>query len=514
MAWASRPSTIAERSSQERSGETPKPPAQRIALAAVVAILVLTSPALAQRAGRSITDTTIQWPSVTDVLRVLSLRDYNTRVVVIGTMLLGLAAGTIGSFMLLRKRALMGDALSHATLPGIGLAFIIATGLGINAKSLPVLLTGAVVTGVAGVLCILLIRNFTRIKEDAALGIVLSTFFGLGVAVLGVIQKMRTGSAAGLESFIYGKTASMLSSDAWLIGSAALVVAVLCALLFKEFTLLCFDGAFARTEGWPVALLDLVMMAMVVAVTVIGLQAVGLILIIALLIIPPAAARFWTDRLSRMILASATIGAASGLLGAALSALLPRLPAGAIIVVVATAIFLVSMIFGPTRGVLMRWREHQRLSRKVSRQHLLRAIYESAERDNADPIHVGVPIEELLLMRSWSTPRLRRALRSAEGAGLIYEGSDGNYRLTDDGMVEATSAVRNHRLWEAYLVTHADIAPSHVDRDADQIEHVLGRQMVKKLEAIVAQDYPDSPVPPSPHKIGVKEPQMNADARR
>jgi manganese/zinc/iron transport system permease protein len=470
----------------------------------VAFILVLSTSVSLAQSGRSITDRTIRLPTAEQLFDVLLLKDYNTRVVVTGTMLLGLAAGTIGSFMLLRKRALMGDALSHATLPGIGLAFIIATNLGINAKSLPVLLAGAVVTGVLGVLCIVAIRNLTRIKEDAALGIVLSVFFGGGVAVLGVVQKMRTGSAAGLESFIYGKTASMLSSDAWLIGLAAAVVAIACALLYKEFTLLCFDGQYAKTEGWPVTLLDLVMMAMVVAVTVIGLQAVGLILIVALLIIPPAAARFWTDRLSHMILASAGIGAASGLFGAALSALVPRLPAGAIIVVVASLIFLVSMFFGPARGVLRRLREHQRLSRKVSRQHLLRAIYESAERDGVDPMTVGVPVAELLQMRSWSTASLRRALRSGDRAGLLYETHDGSYRLTDDGMVEATSAVRNHRLWEAYLVTHADIAPSHVDRDADQIEHVLGRQMIKKLEAIVAQDRPDALVPPSPHALSEK----------
>lgn len=483
-------------------------------LSFALAALATAPDAFAQSAGQSLTDTSIRLPTADQLLRVLSLRDYNTRVVVIGTMLLGLAAGTIGSFMLLRKRALVGDALSHATLPGIGIAFIIASGLGADAKSLPVLLAGAVVTGVAGVLCILLIRNYTRIKEDAALGIILSVFFGMGVSLLGVIQKMRTGSAAGLESFIYGKTASMLASDAWLIGIAAAMVAVACFLLFKEFTLLCFDGAYAKTEGWPIGLLDLAMMAMVVAVTVIGLQAVGLILIIALLIIPPAAARFWTDRLSTMVLASAVIGAASGLLGAALSALIAHLPAGAIIVVVASVIFLISMIFGPTRGVLTRVREHHRLSRKVSRQHLLRAIYETAEGDDADPLTVGVPVVELLLMRSWSAAGLRRALRSAERAGLVYEGSDGNYRLTEDGMVEGTSAVRNHRLWEAYLVTHADIAPSHVDRDADQIEHVLGRQMIKKLESVVAAEHPDLLVPPSPHAIGVKEPQMDAHERR
>jgi len=255
------------------------------------------------------------------------------------------------------------------------------------------------------------------------------------------------------------------------------------------------------STGFPVGGNGVIVLNGELRVNVIGLQAVGLILIIALLIIPPAAARFWTDRLSAMVLASAAIGAVSGLLGAALSALVPRLPAGAIIVVVASVIFVFSMIFGPTRGVLRRFREHQRLSRKVSRQHLLRAIYETAEGDDADPMTVGVPVEELLLMRSWSTAGLRRALRGAERAGLLFEGSDGNYRLTDEGMVEATSAVRNHRLWEAYLVTHADIAPSHVDRDADQIEHVLGRQMIKKLEAIVAADNPDLLVPPSPHVL-------------
>src|SRR5687768_13697894 len=151
-----------------------------------------------QAAERSITDTSLRLPSRNEVLRVIFLRDYNTRVVVLGTTLLGLAAGTIGSFMLLRKRALMGDALSHATLPGIGLAFIVAVAAGQTGKSLPVLLAGAVVTGVLGVLAVLAIRNFTRLKEDAALGIVLSVFFGAGVAVLGVIQKMGTGSAAGL----------------------------------------------------------------------------------------------------------------------------------------------------------------------------------------------------------------------------------------------------------------------------------------------------------------------------
>lgn len=453
----------------------------------------------------SIADTSIEWPSFEQIWRVVTLRDYNTRVVVLGVMFLGTAAGIIGSFMLLRKRALLGDALSHATLPGIGIAFIVMTELGYNGKSLPVLLTGAAVTGVLGVLWILLIRKFTRLKEDAALGIVLSVFFGIGVAVLGIIQKMNVGNAAGLESFIYGKTASMLASDAKLIAATTLGVAVLCALFFKEFELLCFDQSYARTQGWPVAWLDLAMMTLVTIVTVIGLQAVGLILIIAMLIIPPAAARFWTNHLPWMIVLAAGIGAASGMFGASLSALIPGLPAGAIIVVVASCLFLVSMIFGVRRGVLIRWIEQRRLTRKVGRDNLLRALFEWAEsRALADgtirvPADV-MPLAALLAERSWSAWQLKRVLHRAANDGLAWQ-SDGGVHLSSAGMVEARRVARNHRLWEMYLITHADIAPSHVDRDADLIEHVVGQEMVDKLQALLNQEESRQKIPASPHEL-------------
>ncbi|MDE0839605.1 MAG: metal ABC transporter permease, partial [Kiritimatiellae bacterium] len=155
-------------------------------------------------------NTHTDWPSMAQLLSVLQLQDYNTRVVVIGTVLLGIAAGMIGTFMLLRKRALMGDAVSHATLPGIGIAFLVMAAHGGTGRWLPGLLLGAVISGLIGMGSVLLVRSQSRLKEDAALGIVLSVFFGLGVAILGIIQQLSLGHAAGLESFIYGKTASML----------------------------------------------------------------------------------------------------------------------------------------------------------------------------------------------------------------------------------------------------------------------------------------------------------------
>ena len=459
--------------------------------------------------GYSITDSTVRLPSAPELIRVLTLADYNTRVVMLGTMLLGCAAGIIGTFMLLRKRALMGDALSHATLPGIGLAFMIMVSLGGSGKYLPGLLLGAMVSGILGLACVLANRNLTLLKEDAALGIVLSVFFGLGIAVLGLVQKMQQGSAAGLESFIYGKTASMLASDAYLIAAAAMVTTAACLLLFKEFATLCFDQNYARTQGWPTLWLDVAMMAMVTLVTVIGLQAVGLILMIALLVIPPAAARFWTNHLPTMVFASAGIGALSGFLGAGLSALVPRLPAGAIIVLVATGVFVISMLLGPARGVLVRALEHVRMVRKVRRQHLLRAMFERTEPQTAgDPIlaHTEpVSFGHILEQRSWSPAALRRAIRSAMRGGLLRRASAQRFALTRDGAAEAFRVVRNHRLWELYLIHHADIAPSHVDREADELEHVLGPAMVASMETKLRAGYPDLAMPPSPHVLSRAE---------
>lgn len=444
---------------------------------------------------------------------VLTLRDYNTRVVALGAGCLGLASGAVGAFVLLRKRSLLGDALSHATLPGIALAFLLMSAAGGAGKSLPGLLLGATVSGIVGVLCILLIVHHTRIKQDAAIGIVLSVFFGLGVVLLSIIQKLGAGHAAGLSSFIYGRAASMLAGDALLIAVGGAIAALACLLLFKEFTLLCFDPAFGGAQGWPVALLDVALMALVVGVTVIGLQAVGLIMMVALLVIPPAAARFWTERLAVMVVVAALCGAVSGWIGALLSAVVPRLPSGAVIVLVASAIFAFSMLFGPARGVLARALAQARLSARVTRQHLLRALYEHCVPNGAAPLAAGfdphsappsagtAAFGDLLAERSWSARRLAAELRRARHEGLVRRASGERYALTSAGLQAAWRVTRNHRLWELFLIRYADIAPSHVDRDADEVEHVLSREMLSEIEALLAQDAPDLLAPPSPHRL-------------
>jgi manganese/zinc/iron transport system permease protein len=458
------------------------------------------------RKFEALADPGIDWPSAAEVFRVATLRNYNTRLVVLSTAILGVASGLMGTFLLLRKRSLMGDALSHACLPGIGLLFMFMVAAGGSGKWLPGLLLGATLTGVGGVGLVLLIRGTTRIKDDAAMGIVLSVFFGIGAAVLGMVQTMPDASAAGLEYFIYGKTASMVWQDFLLISAVALSVAVMSLLLFKEFTVLCFDDGYAASQGWPVHRLDVVMLTLVAAVTVVGLQAVGLILIIAFLITPAAAARFWTERLPWMLVLAGGIGGLSGWVGASISALLPRLPAGAVIVLVAAVIFVASMIFGRSRGVLLRLLAHRRLGRKVGRQHLLRAVYELIEAQRhpeAEHATSNLPVrmDDLRNHRSWSESRLRRLINMARREDHV-ETSDGRtLRLSEAGFGEAARITRNHRLWEIYLITHADVAPAHVDRDADAVEHVLGAELVRQLESELARRGQPLAVPPSPHEL-------------
>ncbi len=263
--------------------------------------------------------------TLSEALSVLTFQaGYNTAIVLLGAALLGAGAGVIGVFVLLRRRALVSDAISHATLPGVALGFLAATFLGFDGRSLPILLIGAGLSGAFGVVAVQWIRNHTRLPEDAAIGTVLSVFFGAGVVLLSYIQTLSVAGQAGLDGFLIGQAAAMSRGDAELIGIAAAIVTVLSLLFFKEFGLVCFDPDFAAARGWRVGRIDLLIMGLLLAIVTIGLKTVGLILIIALVIIPPVAARFWTERLGAMVAIAGAFGALSGHLGAAASALLPK----------------------------------------------------------------------------------------------------------------------------------------------------------------------------------------------
>lgn len=440
--------------------------------------------------------------------RVASLADHNTRVVMLGVVLLGLAAGVIGTLLLLRRRALLSDTISHACLPGVALAFLLGELWFGKGRLTPWLLAGAALAAVAGAWSVHWLRTRARVREDAALAMVLSVFFGVGVVLLSLVQQAPGGGAAGLSGFVFGKASALNRMDAlWIAGLSALTL-LAAALLRKEFTVLCFDEAFARVQGWPVRALDLALMGLVVPVTVTGLQAVGLLLVVALLIIPPAAARFWTDHLTTSMMLAGLIGAFSGATGVLLSALLPRAPSGAVIVLAAAAVFTFSFALGSRRGLLPHWINQRKQTRLIGREHLLRAIYERLEtrgvtgRAEASRSHEGrITLDELATHRSWTPAELAKLVRRAATDGFLARLGGDAVQLTREGWEQAARLTRNHRLWELYLLHYAESAPAMVDRAADVAEHVIGRQIVDRLERLLEDRVPRFALPPSPHEL-------------
>ncbi|MEM9575404.1 MAG: metal ABC transporter permease [Pseudomonadota bacterium] len=312
---------------------------------------------------------------------------YNATLVTIGAALLGMAAGVGGTFLFLRKRALVSDAISHATLPGVGLAFMVMVAFGGDGRNLIGLLLGAALSAGLGLLVVHWLTTRTRLAEDAAIGAVLSVFFGFGIVLLTVVQSMNAGRQAGLEGFLLGSTAGMLRADAVTIAVSAALTLALVLLLRRPLTLASFDPEFAAASGQNVPRTDLAMMGLVLAVTVVGMKIVGLILIVALLIIPPVTARFWTERTDRVVILSGAFGGVAAYVGACLSAVVPDLPTGPIIVLVGFAFFLLSLLLAPGRGVLAAYLSHRRFQRRV---HLRQGLLALAQ---------GQPIYEKLTLR-------------------------------------------------------------------------------------------------------------------
>ena len=429
--------------------------------------------------------------------------------VMIATALLGGTAGVIGTFAVLRRRALVGDMLSHAALPGICIAFLI-----MGKRDLLGLSLGALATGLLGIGVMTLIRRWTRTKEDAAIGIVLSTFFGAGIVLLSVIQQQPSGHQAGLNSYLFGETAGITRHDIRLIAAVAGCCLVVVALFYKEFELLSFDPDFATTQGWPTLALDLLMMGTLAVVTIIGLPLCGVILMAALMILPGAAARFWTNRLGRLLVFAAAAGAAAGVLGTFLASPLPprwlagnlfdtsKLPPGPLIVLSAASIFLVSLLFAPERGLVARTIAEVRLRLRISREHLLRGLYELSEPQLSQRPYIDE--SQILARRTWSEWSVQWWLRRLNARKLI-DRDNGRVRLTPAGLAAAAEVTRTHRMWELFLVESAGIASDHVDRDADDVEHMLPRPLIRELEERLAAvgRLPDVPqmVPESPHEL-------------
>lgn len=351
--------------------------------------------------------------------------DYTLRTVALGAGLLGAVAGALGTFAVLRRQSLLGDAISHAALPGIVLAFLLT-----GSRELLVLVLGAAVAGWLGTLVVLTVTGRTRIPEDAALGIVLSVFFGFGLVLLTWAQRLPTASQAGLDRFLFGQAATLVGRDVWviaLLGGGALLGM---SIIWKEAKLLAFDRAFGASLGIPMGRVDVILTSLLVVAIVLGLQAVGVVLMSTLVVAPAAAARQWTDHLGRTVLLAALFGAVSGVTGAVISATRPGFPTGPTIVVVASALVVVSLLLAPRRGLLAG------AIRRRAGAHRLRSEVVLADlgmlADQHDGSGHGHPVAVLRAMRGGSHG-VAVALRRLEDHGWAARNASEEWSITDAG---------------------------------------------------------------------------------
>lgn len=420
----------------------------------------------------------------------LFLQEYSARTVILGVVLLGIGAAAIGCFALLRKRALVGDAVAHSVLPGVTIAYMI-----VGTKDPVALMIGAVISGwISMIVMDFIVRN-SRIREDAAIGMTLSVFFGLGILLLTHIQHTGDAAQAGLDKFLFGQAAALVSDDVILFASVAIVLLLLIFLAYKEMKIVSFDADFARGIGLPVRFIELLITTLLVVSVVIGIQAVGVVLMAAMLITPGAAARYWTDRLGAMVLIAAAIGAISGYGGAFVSFIEPKMPTGPWIVVIASTLFFVSILFAPNKGGVARWLRRRKNLKETLFENILKTMHRIGEHDGA--LSGGRTVADIQQYRSIPTRTLLRGLRRLSAQRYVKRVDGDRWSLTQEGVKRGARITRLHRLWEVYLTEYVKIAPDHVHDDAEAIEHVLTPELEAALEKLL--DRPEH----DPHRSSI-----------
>jgi manganese/zinc/iron transport system permease protein len=399
--------------------------------------------------------------------------DYSDSVVVLAAMLLGITAGAVGVLAVLRQRSLVGDALSHAALPGVCIAFI-ATG----AKDATTLLAGAAIAGLVGALLMVGIERTGRIRPDAAIGVVLASFFSLGIVLLTYIASTDNSNQAGLEKYLFGQAAGLLERDVTVMGGLALVALTLVAIGFRALKTTLFDPAFAGAVGLPVRALEIAMTALLVIAIVIGLRMVGAILMVAMLVAPAVAARQFAGRLALVIPLAAAIGAAVGVSGALLASR-AEIPTGPVIVLVAVGCVVVSVLVAPRRGVLWRARRLARNRRRV--------LAEGVLVDLETAVHAGPPLTaaELALASARPARALRRALRDLDRAGMLDRDGERLY-LSQPGAAAAHAVLERRELWAAWLEHGCELdVPDAREPDPTDLRASLGDEYADRLHALM-----------------------------
>lgn len=415
-----------------------------------------------------------------------SFTDPNVRYVVIGTVLLAASSAIIGSFTFLKKRALVGDAVAHSVLPGVCLAFLLS-----GTKNPFILIMGAFITGWLSLIILDLITANSKIKEDTAIGLILSVFFGIGILLLTVLQQSSYAEQSGLEHIIFGKAAALVGSDLIVFTSISILLILMVVIFYKEFQLISFDPNYAKTIGFPVRRLELIITTLTVLAVVIGIQAVGVVLMAAMLITPAAAARYWTNKLTVMLVLAAAFGAFSGVAGAYVSYTMPNMPTGPWVVMVISFIAIFSFFLAPRKGIIYKMVKRAANRRLIQEENILKTFFQLGEVEN--DFYKSRTVDELQQKRSFSKATLLSTLKNLSAQGYLLK-KKGRWQFTTAGKHKGQRVVKLHRLWELYLTKYLRLAPDHVHEDAENIEHIITPEIEKRLEEKL--DFPEF----DPHK--------------
>ena len=422
---------------------------------------------------------------------------------ILATIILGIVSGLLGAFVVVRRIALVGDALSHAVLPGVVLGFVMCHMLGTDRN--PWIIFGcAVSVGLLGAGMVRAIETTTRLKSDAALGIVLASFFGLGLAMKSGL-KDYIDNRAGISSYIYGNVSTISDADLSAMFWTSLVLVIVVWLLIRPLLVVSFDSGFAVGLGYPVKFLNFIFYTLLTFSVVVSLQAVGVILVSALLITPAATAYLLTDRMYRLMLYAVGFAVASGLIGVyvSLSVETVDIPTGPLIALTAAILFAAVYLVAPEHGVISKALKVVRRRQRINRENTLKAIYKMLE--NEGFTHDGVGLRDLAEARKRSIEEVKLdVLKLKRSKEASYDEEKSGVYLTPSGWRRAVEIVRNHRLWELYLTNQADYDADHVHEDAEKIEHVIGASTVRQLERDL--DFPvldphGKPIPSLSHSL-------------
>ena len=412
------------------------------------------------------------------LISFLYFSDPSVQYVTVGSILLAIIGATIGCYTFLQKRALIGDAVSHAVLPGICLAFLVA-----QIKNPYILLLGAFISGWLSILFTDLITRQTKIKPDTAIAIVLTFFFAIGIMLLGVIQKSPNAAQAGLEAFLFGSAAALVRADVYLFVLASIVIFAVIAFQYRNFKWRIFDPEYAASIGMSIPRIDVLLTTLTVLAIALGIRTVGVVLMSALLITPAAAARYWTHKLNLMMFLAALIGAFAGLIGAYISYTAPGMPTGPWIIIVVSVIAFFSMFFGYEKGWFYRYRKQMKFRYKVLEENVLKIFHKLSEEN--DGFFQKRGLNELGLRKDIGEKDLSVGLKRLKQKDLVSKQANDTWQLSEQGILESKRIVRLHRLWELYLTEYLNIAPDHVHDDAEAIEHILTDEIQEKLEELM-----------------------------